>query len=71
MICLFNSLLNQKLLLFKVTIMSLLKNERSKDKFFDRSQALLEERKLNRNFTLSNQSRLVELEEKMKILGGL
>ena len=67
----FNSLLNQELLLFKVTIMSLLKNERSKDKFFDRSQALLEERKLNRNFTLSNQSRLVELEEKMKILGGL
>ena len=50
--------------------MSLIKSEKIKDKYHDRSHTLLEERKLLRNSTFSNQSKLSELEEKIKFFGG-
>ena len=51
--------------------MSLLKSERGKERLIDRSQVLLEERKLDRSRARSNQNRLSDMEEKMKQFGGL
>lgn len=50
-----NSIINIVIL---ITIMSLLKYEKVKERHHDKPQALLEERKFNKSSTLSNNSRL-------------
>ena len=52
--------------------MSRPKPEKTKDKYIDRSQILLEERKAgSKSCNLSNQTKLAEIEEKFKMFGGL
>ena len=52
--------------------MSLLRSEKSKSKQFDKSDTLLDDRKIfNRSGGLSNNFKLADVEEKVRLFGGL